>query len=74
MPKSPAAAVSIFVLCDTCYWCATFLDKTRMMDKCPMCSAAQLSSFPIMPDESFIFSYDTKRGVELDFGRRKHSA
>ncbi|MDQ3888890.1 MAG: hypothetical protein M3251_06420 [Thermoproteota archaeon] len=70
----PPAAVSIFVLCDTCYWCATFLDKTRVKDRCPMCSAAQLSSFPIMPDESFIFSYDTKRGVELDFGRRKQSA
>jgi hypothetical protein len=38
-----------------------------------MCSAARLSSFPIMPDESFIFSYEAKRGLELDFGRRKRS-
>jgi hypothetical protein len=72
LPKPPAA-VSIFVLCDTCYWCATFLDKTKVKDRCPICSAAQLSSFPIMPDESFIFGYDSKRGVELDFGRRKKS-
>jgi hypothetical protein len=27
-----------------------------------------------MPDESFIFSYEAKRGVELDFGRRKRSS
>jgi hypothetical protein len=25
----------------------------------------------VMPDESFTFSYDEKRGVEMDFGRRK---
>ena len=70
MPK-PASAPSIFMLCETCYWCATYFDKTKVIDKCPTCSAAVLSSFPIMPDESFTFSYDTKRGVELDFGKRK---
>jgi hypothetical protein len=62
---------SIFMLCEKCYWCATYLDKTKVVDKCPMCSETMLSSFPIMPDESFIFSRDEKRGVELDFGRRK---
>jgi hypothetical protein len=30
-----------------------------------------MSSFPIMPDESFTFSYDEKHGIEVDFGRRK---
>ena len=70
MPK-PASAPSIFMLCETCYWCATYLDKMKVIDKCPTCSAVVLSSFPIMPDESFTFSYDAKRGVELDFGKRK---
>lgn len=70
MPK-PVGTPSIFMLCESCYWCATYLDKTKVVDKCPICSATVLSSFPIMPDESFVFSYDTKRGVELDFGRRK---
>ncbi|HUG97260.1 MAG TPA: hypothetical protein VMJ94_06940 [Nitrososphaera sp.] len=70
MPK-PAGMPSIFMLCETCYWCATYLDKTRVAEKCPACSSKVLSSFPIMPDESFVFSYDAKRGVELDFGRRK---
>jgi hypothetical protein len=70
LPK-PAGTPSIFMLCETCYWCATYLDKTRVVEKCPACSSIVLSSFPIMPDESFVFSYDAKRGVELDFGRRK---
>lgn len=70
LPK-PGGVPSIFMLCETCFWCATYLDKTKVTDKCLKCSAGILSSFPIMPDESFIFSYDSKRGVELDFARRK---
>ncbi|MGH9993136.1 MAG: hypothetical protein ACREBU_19850 [Nitrososphaera sp.] len=70
MPK-PAVSPSIFMLCETCYWCATYLDKTKVLEKCPGCSNSMLSSFPIMPDESFVFKHDEKRGVELDFGRRR---
>lgn len=70
LPKT-VGTPSIFMLCESCFWCATYLDKTKVIDKCPICSKGVLSSFPIMPDESFVFSYDTKRGVELDFGRRK---
>jgi hypothetical protein len=62
---------SIFVLCDSCRWCATYLDKSKASDRCAVCSSSALSSFPVMPDESFTFSYDEKRGVEMDFGRRK---
>lgn len=70
LPK-PAATPSIFMLCETCYWCATYLDKTKVVEKCPKCLTGMLSSFPIMPDESFLFNYDSKRGIELDFSRRK---
>ncbi len=62
---------SIFILCETCYWCATYLDKTRLpKDKCPECSDNILSSFPIMQDEYFTFNFTEKRGVELEFGKR----
>ncbi|HKU50344.1 MAG TPA: hypothetical protein VJP79_10360 [Nitrososphaera sp.] len=70
MPK-PVGTPSIFMLCESCYWCATYLDKTKVVDKCPRCLTAVLSSFPILPDEAFIFSYDAKHGVELDFTRRR---
>lgn len=47
----------IFTLCDRCYWYATYFDKTRLRTKnmCPNCNANnyELSSFPIMPNESF---------------------
>ena len=64
----------VFILCETCYWCATYFDKTRIPreNKCPQCNANnnELTSFPIMPNETFIFDYDNKRGVELKFKLR----
>lgn len=59
----------IFILCDKCYWCATYLDKTRIPidNTCSQCNAdnTELSSFPIL-SESFTLHYK-RRGIELDF-------
>jgi hypothetical protein len=65
----------IFILCDTCYWCATYFDKTKIPidNNCPQYSANnnnELTSFPIMSNESFTFDYNSKRGVELEFKPR----
>jgi len=40
-------------------------------DRCPNCLDTELSSFPILSNESFTFDYDEKRGVELNFDSRK---
>lgn len=68
----------IFVLCDTCYWCATYVDKARIPidNTCPQCGAnnSELTSFPIMSNEAFTFDHNPKRGIELEFRpRRKHT-
>ena len=67
----------IFILCDSCYWCATYFDKTRIPghNRCPQCNANnnELTSFPIMSNESFTFDYNYKRGVELEFKPRRKS-
>jgi hypothetical protein len=64
----------IFILCDKCYWCATYFDKTRMPvdNTCPQCGAnnSELTSFPIVSNESFTFDYNDKRGLELEFRPR----
>ena len=76
----------IFILCDKCYWCATYMDNTRLAADsiCPRCNAysdshhdnnncncnRELSSIPIMPNESFTFNCNAKRGVELEFKPR----
>jgi hypothetical protein len=64
-------ALPIFVLCDICYWCATYFNNTRIPtdNNCPQCNANnnELTSFPIATNESFIYNYNEKRGVELQF-------
>jgi hypothetical protein len=64
---------STFILCEKCYWCATYLDKKRIPldNKCLECNTTdQLSSLVIMCNESFIFNYNDLCGVELKFTRR----
>ena len=76
--RSSSSSPPIFILCDSCYWCATYFDKTRtpVDNTCPQCGAnnSELTSFPIVSNESFTFDYNSKRGVELEFRPRpKHS-
>ena len=77
----PLKLAPVFVLCERCYWCATYLDTNRLpMEKevdednskiCPRCdSIDSLSSFPILSNESFNFNYTVKRGVVLQFRKR----
>jgi hypothetical protein len=70
----PPSSPSIFILCDRCYWCATYLDKTRTPadNTCPQCDSNnnELSSFPILSNESFTFDYNDIHGVELEFKHR----
>jgi hypothetical protein len=52
----------VFVLCERCYWCATFLDKDRLLEEegvdnnksriCPRCDDIDsISSLPIVSNE-----------------------
>jgi len=65
---------SIFTLCNKCLWSATYFDKTRLPheNRCPLCvtNNNELSSLPIMHNESYAFSYDIKRGLEIEFKPR----
>jgi hypothetical protein len=65
------SAPTVFILCDRCYWCATYFGNARIPadNNCPRCNANsnELTSFPIAPNESFTFGYNEKRRVELEF-------
>jgi hypothetical protein len=73
--SSSSSSPPIFILCDNCYWCATYFDKTRtpVDNTCPQCGANnnELTSFPIMSNEAFTFDYNDKHGVELEFKVRR---
>jgi len=55
-----------FALCNSCFWCASYL---RHMDtvRCPSCKTEIMECLPIELDERFLFQYDRKRGVSLQF-------
>jgi hypothetical protein len=71
--KKDGSIDSMFALCETCHGCATYLDKSTVPDnKCPICENKVISTFPILPNEEFTFSYNEKRGVEPEFGLKKN--
>lgn len=55
-----------FTLCGSCYWCASYLDG-REIEKCPACSSGQVETIPVAGNEMYVFDYDVKRGVTVDF-------
>jgi hypothetical protein len=69
-----STSAPIFILCDACYWCATYFSNRRLplANNCPQCNANsnQLTSFPIASNESFTFNYNDKRGIEFEFKPR----
>ena len=80
--NSIARILSVFVLCERCYWCATYINTTRLLKEeevdddnnkvCPRCYAIDsLSSLPIAANESFNFNYTVRRGVVLQFRKRE---
>ena len=70
--KKYGLADSVFVLCETCHWCATYFDKSKVpSNRCPICGNISISTFPILPNEEFTYDYSEKRGVELEFGLKK---
>ena len=69
----------IFILCDKCYWCATYIDKSRipLYNICPQYNTnnGELTSFSIMSNESFAFDFSNIRELELEFKpRHKHNS
>lgn len=55
-----------FALCGSCYWCASYLDA-RGVEKCPSCRSKRVGSIPVAGNEMYVFDYETRRGVTVDF-------
>jgi hypothetical protein len=56
-----------FLICESCFWCASILRGGTPVGRCPCCKGGMLESIPIATGESYRFDYQTKRGVMLDF-------
>jgi hypothetical protein len=74
---NPKSKERIFFLCEECLWSMTSLDKSHLEDvigkesTCPVCCQDELSSFPLMLNDSFTYGYSEARGIEVNFGIAK---
>jgi hypothetical protein len=42
---------AFFQICPSCFWCASNLYESRVMERCPSCKSSKISSLPILFDE-----------------------
>ncbi|MGE5685827.1 MAG: hypothetical protein ACM3ZS_11920 [Nitrososphaerota archaeon] len=74
---NPRSKERIFFLCEDCLWSMTVLDKSRLGEiigrdnTCPRCWQDDISSFPLVLNESFTYEYSENRGIDIKFGRQK---
>ena len=59
-----------FALCGSCLWCASVF-QSGAFTECPSCRVGALDFMPISADENYVFGYDEKRGIVLDFAPAK---
>ena len=73
----------VFVICDSCFWCATYFDNMKIPSDniCPLCNAfndddcndnddnQNLSVLPITSNGSFTFHYNKKYAEEDKIAR-----
>jgi hypothetical protein len=65
-----------FVICNSCYWCATYFgideleslspSSSHVLD-CHVCNSHNTELIPISTDESFRIEYSLARGMEIEF-------
>jgi hypothetical protein len=37
-----------FQICQSCFWCASNLYKSRIMERCPSCKSSKVGSLPVI--------------------------
>ena len=64
-----ASAKRHFVICNSCFWCASLYSDSRTV-KCSLCNSnSDLELIPISKKESFKFNYHPRSGIVLEFSR-----
>jgi hypothetical protein len=61
------------IICKSCFWCASFLNRYRIFNVCPSCMNSGVESTSISYDEKYTFDYDRCRGVTLEFWSTNNS-
>ena len=60
-----------FLLCPSCFWCASYFNYSKVAIRCPTCSSDNVESMPISNDELYTYSHDGNHGVTLEFSKNR---
>ena len=56
-----------FLICESCFWCASYINNQTTFTKCPLCQNGKIDCMPIGEDKNGFFDYSHSKGVELKF-------
>jgi hypothetical protein len=59
-----------FVICEDCFWCASWMSPTRTISTCSMCFSNRVSVIPIAENESYEYSVTENAGLDIRFSTR----
>jgi hypothetical protein len=73
-PSLRSANHIYFVICNSCYWCASYfciddLNSLSQVLRCHLCNSYNTELIPISSNESFKINYNVTRGMEMEFYR-----
>ena len=60
-----------FLLCEACYWCASYFNSDTTLTRCPKCGNDNVESMPIANGEVYTFSHNRYRGITPAFSNHK---
>jgi hypothetical protein len=71
-----------FAICESCFWCATIFqrldassnnssDGPEQHQVCPLCKNKSISLVPLAKDEGYTIAIECKRGLEIEFSKRR---
>jgi hypothetical protein len=60
-----------FLLCGSCFWCASYFNYNEATTRCPACGCGNVESMPIATGEVYTFSHNRYRGITLEFSNHK---
>jgi hypothetical protein len=64
-----------FLICNSCFWCASYLDSENSLIpfECPSCKQKAIECMPISVNDAYSFHYNQATGVILEFSVRNGS-
>ena len=60
------------ILCNCCYWSASFL-YCDVIIMCPVCGSTSIDSIQVSPDETYRTNYSSLRGFTVEFTTLKEN-